>query len=295
MHQREKAKPEYIREKLRQTPIDLVVSDLDGTLLHPARHVPAAVVEAVKRFKKSGVRFMVASGGPNWAVLNVIETLQIDEPYIAGGGAYIADPRKDQIIQHTPLSRETVEAIVLLARQSGVSIVFEEPEIIYLEATDAQAAAFEKFAEIQFSRADDILSISSEPITKIALIGDSDIFTTLDPALDALSGQAHIATSFPHIRDITAIGVNKGVALQKLAGYVEIPSDRILVIGDGWNDKSMFDIAGLAVAVANATQDVLEIVDLIVPSNAEYGVAWLLDQIIDTRSDAQESTPARIG
>lgn len=295
MPQQGKARPEYIREMLRHTPIDLVVSDLDGTLLHTARQVPLAVVEAVKRFRNSGVRFMVASGSPKWAVLDAIKTLQIDEPYIASGGAYIADPREGRLILHAAICRETVEVIVFLARQYGVSILFEELEIVYLEATDENAAAYARFSNIQVSRADDILSISNNPITKIALFGDREEFMMLDPALCALSEQAHIATSFPDFRDITSVGVNKGTALLKLAQYVNISPERILTIGDGWNDKSMFDVAGLTVAVANASPDLLEIADLIAPSNADHGVAWLLDQIIDTHPGMQGSTPAHTG
>ena len=95
-----------------------------------------------------------------------------------------------------------------------------------------------------------------------------------------------MATTFPIFRDITATGITKGTALKALARYTHISPDRILAIGDGWNDKSMFDSAALGVAVANATPDVLEIADLIVPSNADHGVAWIIQQVIETRTHA---------
>lgn len=281
-----KTDPDYIRAILRQTPIDMVLSDLDGTLLDPDSQVPEAVVDAVKRLTKTGIRFMVASGRPKMAVLETMAALEIEEPYIAGGGAYVADPHTERAILHMPLSREAVEKIVFLARQVGVSILFEELEIAFQESSDENAALLKEMAGFPIPRTDDILSFSSNPTTKIVLMGDPDVLTNLDLTLAALSEQAHVATTFPIFRDITAAGITKGTALKALAGYTHISPDRILTIGDGWNDKSMFDVSALGVAVANATPDVLAIADMIAPSNADHGVAWIIQQVIETRTPA---------
>ena len=167
-----KSDPAYIRTILSQTPIDMVLSDLDGTLLDPNSQVPEAVVDAVKQLTETGIRFMVASGRPKMAVLETMAALEIEEPYIAGGGAYVADPRTDQPILHTPLSREAVEKIVFLARQVGVSILFEELEIAFQESTDEIAARLKGMAGFPIPRTDDILSFSKNPTTKIVLMGD---------------------------------------------------------------------------------------------------------------------------
>ncbi|HJW83423.1 MAG TPA: HAD-IIB family hydrolase, partial [Anaerolineae bacterium] len=82
--------------------------------------------------------------------------------------------------------------------------------------------------------------------------------------------------AFVHTRS----GVNKGTALKRLAEHLGIPLKRIAVIGDGGNDVSMFEVAGLAVAMGNAAPEVQAAADVVAPTNDAGGVAWALRELI---------------
>jgi len=79
------------------------------------------------------------------------------------------------------------------------------------------------------------------------------------------------------ILDILPAGCSKGAALLSLAAAQGIPADQILAIGDNWNDVSMLEVAGSAIVMGNAPEDLQALAGQrgwrIGPSNAQDGVA----------------------
>ena len=65
-----------------------------------------------------------------------------------------------------------------------------------------------------------------------------------------------------------------------MSDYLNIPIKNTIAIGNDKNDISMFKIAGLSVAVANASDDIKSKVDHITLSNDEDGVAIFLETLI---------------
>jgi hypothetical protein len=57
------------------------------------------------------------------------------------------------------------------------------------------------------------------------------------------------------IVDILPAGCSKGAALLRLAEQRGVKAEEIVAIGDNWNDVSMLEVAGRAVLMANAPED----------------------------------------
>jgi hydroxymethylpyrimidine pyrophosphatase-like HAD family hydrolase len=83
------------------------------------------------------------------------------------------------------------------------------------------------------------------------------------------------------ILDILPAGCSKGAAILSLASARGIDPAEILAIGDNWNDVSMLEIAGAAVLVANAPDDLKAIARIrgwrIGRSNSDDGVAEAIE------------------
>ncbi len=71
----------------------------------------------------------------------------------------------------------------------------------------------------------------------------------------------------------------KGKALQYIAESKHIRAEKIMVIGDNYNDISMMEIAGLSVAMGNAPSDVKSRADWIAPENTKNGVAFAIERL----------------
>jgi hydroxymethylpyrimidine pyrophosphatase-like HAD family hydrolase len=83
------------------------------------------------------------------------------------------------------------------------------------------------------------------------------------------------------ILDILPAGCSKGAAILSLASARGIAPAEILAIGDNWNDVSMLEIAGVAVLMSNAPEDLKALARTrgwrIGPSNSDDGVAHTIE------------------
>jgi hydroxymethylpyrimidine pyrophosphatase-like HAD family hydrolase len=59
-----------------------------------------------------------------------------------------------------------------------------------------------------------------------------------------------------------------------------VPREQVIACGDSGNDLSMVQWAGLGVAMANATPEVLAAADWVAPSVHEDGVATVIERFI---------------
>ena len=73
-------------------------------------------------------------------------------------------------------------------------------------------------------------------------------------------------------------GVSKGRALLEVADYLDISTENIMAFGDGQNDISMIETAGIGVAMENAADEVKSAADSITLSNNDDGVAVFLEE-----------------
>ena len=75
----------------------------------------------------------------------------------------------------------------------------------------------------------------------------------------------------PRVVEISAAGVTKAFALERLCRRLGIDAAEVVAVGDMPNDLAMLAWAGTGVAVANATPEVLEAADEVTAANAEDG------------------------
>ena len=73
--------------------------------------------------------------------------------------------------------------------------------------------------------------------------------------------------------------MSKAAALAELCAELGIEATEVVAFGDYPNDLPMLEWAGYAVAVANAHPDVLAAADEVTASNADDGVAVVLERL----------------
>mgnify|MGYP001852585142 FL=1 len=99
--------------------------------------------------------------------------------------------------------------------------------------------------------------------------------------MDQLKNQYHgllnIYKSEPYFLEIMPQNIDKAYSLRKLLDSLRLNADQMICCGDGYNDVSMIEYAGLGVAMANAQDVVKEAADFITYSNDEAGVLRVID------------------
>lgn len=116
------------------------------------------------------------------------------------------------------------------------------------------------------------------PITKCLVSGKEQCLEKLERKLQSYFGnQLSIYRSEPFFLEIMPANVNKAQALEKLLKYLKYNRKMLIACGDGLNDISMIEYAGIGVAMGNAQDIVKEKADFITKPNAEDGVANAID------------------
>ena len=84
-----------------------------------------------------------------------------------------------------------------------------------------------------------------------------------------------------HNIEINSREATKGVALSKLADYLEIPIGETMAFGDDLNDISMLEKAGVGVAMGNAYDEVKKAADYITDDCDRNGVASAVKHFLE--------------
>src|SRR6266542_4171307 len=95
--------------------------------------------------------------------------------------------------------------------------------------------------------------------------------------------EAVITWSARELVEVSAAGVTKASALERVCARLGVGRGQVLAIGDNENDLPMLRWAGRSAAVANASGNVLAMVDEVTASNLDDGVALLLERLVEER------------
>ena len=75
-------------------------------------------------------------------------------------------------------------------------------------------------------------------------------------------------------------GIDKAQSLARLLEIIGLTKEQMIACGDGYNDLSMIQYAGLGVAMANGVLPVRNAADYITLSNNEDGIAHVVEKFM---------------
>ena len=103
----------------------------------------------------------------------------------------------------------------------------------------------------------------------------------LEPVIrERLGHENNVFRSEPFFLEVMPKGIDKAQSLGRLLAYLGMSVEEMAAFGDGYNDITMLEYAGLGVAMGNAQEEVKLSAGYIAPSNDEDGVAWTLEHVI---------------
>ncbi|GLC90040.1 Cof-type HAD-IIB family hydrolase [Lysinibacillus piscis] len=256
----------------------LVVLDMDGTLLNDNHGVSEANKEAIHRIKKMGVGVTVASGRTYESIYPFIEDLGIDLPIIAANGAFIKNPLSGEVYYSESLPRHLAEEIIEYGQKHQFEMsLYLDAEVhtfnesmakVHLELEKLQAKLIDKFD-------------SDKELYKI-IYGQTPekIEEACEYLADKYKDSLYITRSADMCLDVMNMNVSKGNGLQQVMEKLHISPEEVIVMGNSFNDLPMFEVAGLAIAMDNAPQEVKNMADFVTISNNDDGVAHALTKFI---------------
>ncbi len=259
----------------------LIAIDIDGTLVHDDGYLAPEVIREVVRVRELGHHVIVATGRAAANAIPVVQDVGIEEGHVVcSNGAVTIE-----------INNEDSKGYVVR-------------EVIGFDPGPVLSQLIEKLPEAHFAVEDvDGTYRFHKPFPSYAL-GAENIETPLDQLMHGevsrvvvLSPEQNVndfleivesvglhsvsyAIGYTAWLDISPQGVTKASALEQRRKALEIPRNRVITIGDGRNDISMFEWAneggGLSFAMGQGPDEVKQAAQIVTAAVEEHGVAKVL-------------------
>ena len=271
-----------------------IVLDLDGTLLNSEKIVSPKTKQKLIEAQEKGIKVILASGRPTLAMMQIAEELELDkyEGYVVSyNGSSVYDAKTKEFVFQQLISEELSKDILnhvgqydvvpMVVIEDGIYVTDAFFDIDYpLPAGYKMVVEYEsRMAPFRVTEVDDFNVVVDRPLNKILLAGRPDYLAKNWEALSApFSGQATSVFSTPFYFEFTDVGVDKAYALHEFLPSLGIKPENVIAFGDGQNDRSIIEYAGVGVAMANAVPEILELADEVTKSNDEDGIVEMLNR-----------------
>lgn len=263
----------------------ILALDLDGTLTTSKKQITAHSKQAIRGAMEKGVKIVLASGRPVLGIAPVARELGLfghDAYILAYNGGQLISCKDESVVWERTVSLEAIHACFSYAKDNNLAALAYDENGIITEMPDDEHVHIEAYNNaIPIRKVENLNALMVLPQPKVMIVGDPRRLQKAKVDLDQLVGSgADLGFSEPCFMEITAKGVQKASSLDVLLSLLEKTRETLMVVGDGLNDVPMFKIAGLAVAMANASDEVKAHAKAITTSNDEDGVALAIEKYI---------------
>jgi Cof subfamily protein (haloacid dehalogenase superfamily) len=262
-----------------QTPT-LIALDLDGTTLDSSGRIGERTKRAVAAVQALGIGVIVVTYRAYLSSKPFVRELGLHLPLVCVNGALVKDASDDRVLDEFPLpAQAAIEAVDYGTLHGFDMCVFAgesyvgNPEII---------RRFGIGHEHQWVVSNDVRDVvTKQSVLLVRYFGDH-FFEKARIDLAHL-GVEQVDDWLDRTFELTFMraGVSKHFALERFAAERGIDRSAVVAIGDGALDAGMLRWAGRGIAVANAAPETLAAADEITLSNDEFGVAVVLERIVE--------------
>lgn len=261
----------------------MIVLDLDGTLTNRNKEITPKTKEALFELKRQGGMIVLASGRPTYGIMPLARELELDKTggYILSfNGGRIIDCSTGQTVFAKELPVESNETIIRLSKEHGVNLLtYEEDLIITPDASDQYVKKEAAINKLQVKEIKDMEAYVKFPVVKFLMLGEGDLLQMVEPKVKAFLGDEYsVYRSEPFFLEILPKGIDKAASLERLLARLGMSREEMIACGDGYNDLSMIEYAGLGVAMENAVTTVKEAADYVTLSNNADGIAHVVEK-----------------
>lgn len=272
--------------------MELIVFDLDGTLLDASATISPYTRETLARLSERGILYTVATGRALHASRDILHGHGFRLPQAYKNGVLIWNPAREDYTHHNFLTLSEIQHVLEAVLAQGVT-----PFLFTLEPHNEHAIYHPPLkTEAEFQLAESfrarsgvrvlpaaVLPAEAE-ITNVSALGSAHAIDAVarlildEPDLVAYHGPAIEGNELKWI-DIHHKRASKGNAVDVLRR--ELGASRVLCFGDADNDLSMFAAADEAYAPENASAEVRSAATAVIGHHDEDGIARFLRERFD--------------
>ncbi|OKZ85517.1 Cof-type HAD-IIB family hydrolase [Clostridium sp. 29_15] len=258
--------------------IKLIASDMDGTLINSSHQISSGNLSAIRRAQESGIEFAIATGRDYSMVKPFLDKYELKCEAIAVieeilKESSIVDIYTSEGIFTTKYSKEDFDNAVNRIKEFNKEMT--KDNIIKL-LTEIR----EKMIEFHIEDIDKMISSEIVFYKIITSHKDKYIIRNLKKKINEIGGLAVASTSEYDI-EVNDIQAQKGLILAKVAEMKGIEKDEVMVLGDSFNDYSMFTEFKNSYAMKNAIDEIKKIATYVTETNNNDGVGKAIEKVLN--------------
>lgn len=241
-----------------------IIIDVDGTLITnhkeslPSKKVTAAIAKASKK-----IHVGIATSRCFDVAKEIIKHLELSGPSILNGGSQVIDFPSGKESYAQPIDKKDVQEIISIFKSFNFPF-----SICDGDSVDKQfSGKIPNRSFMIFSQGLDE-ETANKIVSSLSKNSDISVFTTRSWKIDKID----VLVTHPKS--------TKQHGIWEVAKILNISTDDIIGVGDGYNDFPLLMACGLKVAMGNAVDDLKQIADYIAPSVDDDGVADVINKFV---------------
>ena len=263
----------------------LIAVDLDGTLRTSTNTISKKSKETIEKVLDAGHKVVIITGRDFYGSIKVARELfdRHEGGLVASSnGALVFDLAEDKpIINHT-IPREVVKEMIAYGKSLGLDYLIYHDNKILAEKDDAYDLDFlSKKNKLEVEIIEDLADKINFDLNKLLFSAKASLIEKVKSDFEEkFKGKVNPIHSMPQFLDCMPAGIHKGRSLLEIADFYGIDHKNTLAFGDEINDETMIEMAGIGIAMANASDYVKNLADDICPTNDDDGIAIYLEENI---------------
>jgi Cof subfamily protein (haloacid dehalogenase superfamily) len=273
-------------------PIAAVLADVDGTLVTKSKALTPRAIDAIEQLHERGVIFAITSGRPPRGMRMLVHPLEMRGPMAAFNGGIIVQPDMT-IVDERAIPDDVTPAVVDMIHAHGLSAwVYRAAEWYVTDSGTRRAAHEARTVQFEPTVVPSYDGLLDRVVKIVGTSEDHDQVARCEAAVQQQFGDhASAARSQPYYLDVTHPTANKGVVIERMSHFYQIPLEQIATLGDQANDVLMFQRSGLSIAMGNASEQVQRQATYVTASNEDEGFAKAVEEFILPRAVAAPVVP----
>ena len=263
----------------------VIALDIDGTVRNSKKEITPETKKVLMELQEQGAMVVVASGRCTYGVLPTAKELKLDQfgGYILTfNGCQALECKTGQIIDNHYLPLNFVEKAHEFSKSIGCTfLLYDDMDVVSDNPENPHVQYEARINGMGLRKVEDFSVYNGKEINECFIAGEPENIKKVIPEAEKLFGDsANIFRSEPYYLTFIPLGTEKGNGLKAILEYHNIPREASIAFGDGYNDISMIQYAGLGVAMENAEEPIKQAADFVTKSCDEDGVAYALHKFM---------------
>lgn len=273
--------------------IKAILLDIDGTLTNSEKKITPKTYEALMKAQQAGIKLVIASGRPTKGLYQYGDQLKMQDYhglFVSYNGARVSDCTNDEVLVDVTIDPKLVHDVLLHLQKFHVRpMITYQDHMLVEDCYDCMIQDGERtFNVLQYEsrmngyrlmEVERLVDFVNFPVNKILTAADSlYLRENFEQMAKPFEGKLSMMFTSNFYFEYTALGIDKGRALEKAMAKLGIRPEECIAFGDAENDISMLEFAGIGVCMANGQEKVKDIADEITFDHDHDGIAHSLQK-----------------